>query len=84
MPRLAEQFGALETCVEFETQRGAERRNLEQHIMPRLQEFTKNFFRNENESSLVRPLCFMMGFLQPVNDAYDVLGAAVDSVGLQR
>ena len=25
----------------------------------------------------------MMGFLQPVNDAYDVLGAAVDSVGLQ-
>ena len=25
----------------------------------------------------------MMGFLQLANDAYDVLGAAVDSVGLQ-
>jgi hypothetical protein len=60
-------------CLEFVAARSQERAHAVHVLAPELRDFARDFFRSENESALVRPLCLLLGFLELLDDDCDLL-----------
>ena len=60
----------------FVAQQSSERWQSERRIMPELQCFAREVFRNENEARVVRRLCIALGYLKLPDDSYNVLEAS--------